>query len=354
MNNSDVGYKIINKGDVIIDSIPDPVWRKIKDIEPTKSNSVLEVDNKKIRVIVNRNDGVEIYLSSEKPLHIKKEELLDIELNFIKSRLKDIVEDIGKEKDRIRSAFLRLTHNIKTLSTLNIQDIDFFSPMGSTDDFNLRKLSDWELYVKELDNDSKTQLAKMLLRVYKNTQHIQNDLIVYNRLFNNINEEKDYSHHHIHKVIMRSVLSCASPLIESGVRLNIGESDKTVFIDYTSIQVALFYILDNIVKYIRPNTELKITFHHDKKTKENTVSFEMESLHVRKDEVDRIFDDGFSGRAAKLCKKNGSGIGLFVAKKLIEENNSKIEFVTDGKVKETVIGRPFGKNTIKITFNKVQ
>lgn len=346
-------FMLYSDGNVIVDNIQEEDKKEISSyLHMDNCNQKIISNSKDIRLLIKSSGKIKVVMISNLEQHLRKDSILYAEACFILSRVSSVNEELESTSQKINGAFLRLTHNIRTLSTLNIQDIECFSPMGSTQDSNVRKLSDWRLFVDELDNDNKLQLAKMLLRVYKNTQHIQNDIIVYNRLLNNIDEEKEFIMHPLHKVVMRSVFSCASPLMEAGVKLEIGQTEKLVLIDYTNIQVALFYILDNIVKYIRPNTTLKIKFEYDRKTKVNSVLFEMESLLVRKDEVSKIFDEGFSGREAINCKKNGSGIGLFISKKLINENDADINFITDGEVKDTAIGRNFGYNKIRIDFNK--
>jgi len=340
----------------------DIVFNNIKDTDNDEINQYITDgdQNKKIklkgsdaRIIKKTKGSLEVIIVSTINLHLKRESILDAEADFILSRVDEINEELNQKIKKINSSFLMLTHNIKTLSTLNIQDIECFSPMGSTQDINVRKLSDWTIFVNELDNDDKLQLAKMLLRIYKNNQHIQNDIIVYNRLLNNIEEEKEFIYHPLHKVVMRSVFSCASLLLEEGVKLNLGQTENFVHIDYTSIQVALFYILENIVKYIKPNTQLNIRFESDKKNKTNSVLFEMESLLVRKDEIPRLFDEGFSGQEAIKSKKSGSGIGLFISKKLINENNANISFISNGEITYSSMGRNFSKNTIRIDFNNL-
>lgn len=351
MKNNKCYLKLLNDNKVIYDDISDKNLPELaSNFDKSSFNEKINLKDKTYRLVIKSESASKVIMLSDLGQHLRQGNLMLAEANFILSRLDAISTSIDSTKLKINDAFQRLTHNIRTLSTLNIQDIECFSPMGSTQDSNIRKLSDWKIFVNELDNDEKPQLAKMLLRVYKNTQHIQNDIVVYNRLFNNVDEKKEFAHHPLHKVVMRSVLSCASPLMEAGVKLEIGQTENSVLIDYTSFQVALFYILENIVKYIRPNTTLSIKFDYNRKVKVKSVVFEMESLLVKKHEVNKIFDEGFSGQEAIKCKKNGSGIGLFIAKKLINENNADIKFITDGEVKDIAIGRSFGKNVIRIDF----
>ena len=51
-------------------------------------------------------------------------------------------------------------------------------------------------------------------------------------------------------------------------------------------------------------------------------------LEILEEERDKIFDRGYRGLKAKERYPVGAGIGLYIAKKIIELHNGKIELVT--------------------------
>ena len=71
-------------------------------------------------------------------------------------------------------------------------------------------------------------------------------------------------------------------------------------------------------KYVCPHTKVKVNIS----SKENchVVEFEMHSLSLDKDEEGKIFHENYSGRQAKKLGKNGCGLGMYRARRLLEMN----------------------------------
>lgn len=346
-------FHLKKEGETLIDTLPIELKKIINDLPSNELNinKIIKNKNKKYRVIIETNEKYTLkFISSDKD-HLKSKKLSQSDADSIIARNKKIDEIISKERKNISENFSKFTHNLKTLCTMSIQDIELFSPMGSTDDFNISKLKDWSIFISELESSEKIELAKTLMRIYKNMQHTQNDITVYEYLFNNVPVKTKITDHSIHKLITRSVLCCASLLLEKGVTIKFGEADWPVQIDYASTQVALFYVMDNIIKYIKPNTDLVISFVYEKARKKTIVTFKMESLFVSKNEENRIFDEGYSGKQAIDCNMNGKGLGMFTAKKLLNENKANIRFLTKGVSSDLFLNRKYSENEITLEFS---
>ncbi|UGS48668.1 HAMP domain-containing histidine kinase (plasmid) [Kosakonia cowanii] len=360
MANRDFYYSLWEGDSCLVSNIPENLeyYANVKSLETIEAinkkntiNEVITVSNgDRYRLTIKEEKGYKIAFISNIQDHIRSSKLSIADVNSILSRAKMIDESISKAKKEVRDNFSKFTHNLKTLCTMSIQDIEVFSPTGSTADLKISKLSDWKIYVSELESEDKTELAKTLMRIYKNMQHVQNDIMVYEYLFDGISITKKPNDHSIHKIITRSVLCCASILLEKGVRIKFGNSTWPIKIDYTSSQVALFYIMDNIIKYIKPNTDLDIKFEKNK-TGKIVVIFEMESLFVEKSEEKKIFEEGYSGRHSVHANMSGKGLGMYTAKKILEENNASIIFLSTGEPTDAFLHRKYGKNKITITFN---
>ncbi|MBN2680046.1 MAG: ATP-binding protein, partial [Acidithiobacillaceae bacterium] len=78
------------------------------------------------------------------------------------------------------------------------------------------------------------------------------------------------------------------------------------------------------------------------------ISINAFSLAINEDEVDKIFGDGYSGKVPSQLRKSGSGIGLFVANKLINANGGKLSVIRDKGETHTVIGIKYQENEFMI------
>ena len=101
-------------------------------------------------------------------------------------------------------------------------------------------------------------------------------------------------------------------------------------IDFESIQVALYHIVENAAKYIKPQTILKVLLSNDDKF--HTIEFKMNSLHLYPDDIKQMFNEGYSGINAKKTSKAGDGIGMYRVKRLIELNKSEIHVVAGDEI----------------------
>jgi sensor histidine kinase regulating citrate/malate metabolism len=74
-----------------------------------------------------------------------------------------------------------------------------------------------------------------------------------------------------------------------------------------------------------PNSEFKISF----KSVESfiNIEFNMISLKVEPDELDKIFSEEISGHWSEELELAGDGIGMFMIKKLIELNKGTVNFI---------------------------
>ncbi len=126
------------------------------------------------------------------------------------------------------------------------------------------------------------------------------------------------------------------------------EVDKTLLqavFDYDSIHVCIYYLVENAAKYVRPNSELKVTSHEDGAGLVD-IRFSMESLVIQPSEVERIFDEGYSGMKAVQGKLSGAGIGLYLARAMAKLNKGRLT-VIPGKPS---IGSEYARNSFILTL----
>lgn len=247
-----------------------------------------------------------------------------------------------KEKQKNR----RLKHNLITHSSNILQELYKLFPQDSFRNGN-NHIDTIENIIKK---DTKKS-AYTFLKVLKNSNLMKAEFDVYEMLETE-SPYLDFSKHSIHKVLILTLNPFWLDLVEHNVTINIESYHGTVTIDYKSISVVLSHLFDNMSKYIMPDSELNISFAESHESV--TVYIEMNSLQVKKDELQNLFSEGHSGEWAKKLEIEGDGIGMFVAKKLTELNcgTIKMEVNIDNKTPVVLDGIPYERNRVIINIKK--
>ncbi len=100
---------------------------------------------------------------------------------------------------------------------------------------------------------------------------------------------------------------------------------------YDSFELVPFIIIDNAIKYSPQRGNVNIYFFEA--TDKLVVTIESTGPSVSNDELALLFTKGFRGRLAKESKIAGSGLGLFLAKKVCEVNGIEISISAYDNVK---------------------
>ena len=136
---------------------------------------------------------------------------------------------------------------------------------------------------------------------------------------------------------------------DKDVYVNVGECRSSVHCDYETLQVALYHLIENASKYVKPKSTIDILFNE--KDNRINVHFKMTSLYIEEKEYSKIFIEGYSGSEAKKTYKDGEGIGMWRIKQMLELNDFTIE-LNAGKVIENLNGFRFSDNEFIIGLKK--
>lgn len=102
-------------------------------------------------------------------------------------------------------------------------------------------------------------------------------------------------------------------------------------VDFETLQVAVYLIIENDSKYIGPHTNPQISFRKDNGFQ--IVEMDMKSLHIKTDESDTIL--GKDSLVGKRFVLNSTGWnGFYRAKRFIERNGGTLVVHPGGEVEE--------------------
>jgi len=112
---------------------------------------------------------------------------------------------------------------------------------------------------------------------------------------------------------------------KSGIKLNIKlkEGSVPVYGDKGRILQLLTNLFDNSVKY-RKSNYVDINVSSEKMDGEVRITVEDNGIGIDKDEIDKIFNVFYRGRAALDRKIEGSGCGLTIVKKIVDMHGGNI------------------------------
>tara|TARA_R110002072_G_scaffold31735_14_gene97648 strand:+ start:3710 stop:4783 length:1074 start_codon:yes stop_codon:yes gene_type:complete len=244
--------------------------------------------------------------------------------------------------DDITSNTNRLIHNLTTLNAVNLQQIYSVFPQENLTR-NIGKSVD---VIEEIVKNEPKSAARCIMNLTKNTIATRTEFSVYQKMFEKQPSLQQRTHN-VHKVLMNILYVFFPDFTDKDVRIPIHcEGTISAFFDYESVQVVLHHLIENAAKYTLSGSDMSIRI--DQKEAGVLLEFEMVSLAVDPEEYQAIFSDGYSGIYPKKTGKSGRGIGLNIAKRLLELNNGWIEFACDLSTRTDHFGVPYQLNVFRI------
>ena len=119
-----------------------------------------------------------------------------------------------------------------------------------------------------------------------------------------------------------------STLIREKISLNTHDLELEVNTDSKWIVFILNQIIQNSIKYRKnKNSEIEI---FSKRGKENVTLFVKDNgIGIKKSEIKRVFDKGFTGTNGRKSNQKSTGIGLYLSKKLCDKLGIGIELKSE-------------------------
>ena len=238
----------------------------------------------------------------------------------------------------------RLVHNLTSINAHNIQEIYDLVPQEILTSNYQTQL---DFIQKEIRRDVR-KASLMFLRIAKHNIHMKSEFSIYRKL-DRSDAEIEFKNHPIQKVLMNVLHTFFVDFTNNNIFVEVDNYYGDVRIDYETIQVAIYHLIENASKYTKPETNILIQFKdYDDEVE---VSFMMTSLFVEHDEVEKIFEEGYSGKAARQSKQSGDGIGMWRINQMLNINKGSVKFI-NGRNKFFSNGVTYGENQIILKFKR--
>ncbi|TPN82981.1 ATP-binding protein [Aquimarina algicola] len=266
---------------------------------------------------LNRKELIEILeetkdaITHSKALTIKSNELERIQKTLLESNEK------LKEIDQIKDEFiLTISHELRTPIT------------------SIRLLSEMLYNEPESYMDKKDVFLKTIIQESERLSDLIDDTLLQEKL--ELGQLKwEYDHYPIHELITNAVNAVLPISKDSGITVlnNIQNDNHTiVYADRKHLERVFINILVNAIKFNDPEKELqKIEVSLIKDQNSITICIEDNGIGIAKENHKKIFNTfvQVQNKRQKI-KPKGSGLGLSIAKKIVEHHNGVLN--VDSKI----------------------
>lgn len=349
MNLSDINLHIVNNKSsaVLYNSFEDRIL--LLDVKKLakEASCVLHLSGKNTRILKIDDGDNTIYSASTVKDAINSAKSLSSLSKLMLFNARNLSELESTTKKNCYKDLQRLLHNLVTINAHNMQEVFSIIPQESIG----RGGASWKNEIKECVVKDPYDTSLTMVRIAKNNLKIKHEISVFNILIDEKPTLKKHDHM-IHRVLMNSFYVFFPDFTDKNIKINIKPTSLTHTFDYETVQVALYHFIDNSTKYAAPNSDIDVTTFVDKENQKLIIRFEMNSLEIKDDELELIYDEGYSGVFAKKNQLSGSGIGMARITELLSINNAKLYLHEKRNPAFLIEGIPYQNNNFDIIFDR--
>lgn len=170
--------------------------------------------------------------------------------------------------------------------------------------------------MKLLCENHRSDLTKGLLTELEKTNRFTEQALYYAR---SEYTEKDYLVREIRlfDVVHQAIAENKYLLLQSGVSIELQETDDTVYSDEKWVCFILNQLIANSVKYRGPQPVMK--FYTVGQGNQITLCVQDNGIGIDSGDLSRIFEKGFTGKNGRSAAQNSTGIGLYLCRRLCDK-----------------------------------
>lgn len=150
------------------------------------------------------------------------------------------------------------------------------------------------------------------------------------------------------KTLLAAVNGIYMKAFEKNISISVNEfEDDKLFFDPRWTQEALLNVLDNGVKYSPSGTSIEIKVIP--MVSYYLIEVEDQGVGVPKEEMNQIFKRFYRGKGSLILKTEGTGVGLYLTRKILEEQGGSIRVKKGRKGSVFLIALPKTRFKSKVT-----
>ena len=247
--------------------------------------------------------------------------------NFIEGKiLKDILQDTGKSMLENVNYYKNIQEDYKEYIELWIHEVKI--PIAAS---------------KMIIENNKNEVTKSIDEELDKVENYTEQALFYARS-NAV--EKDYiiNKTNLKEIVNGAILKNKTTLINEKASLELSNlKEEEVYTDSKWAIFIINQIIQNAIKYSKKENK-KIEISSQEKNDKVILYIKDNGIGIKKGEITRVFERGFTGENGRIIGQKSTGIGLYLCKKLCEKLGLGIELNSE-KDKGTEVRIIFPKNS---------
>lgn len=234
--------------------------------------------------------------------------------------LKEVIQETGKSMLENVNIYKRNQEDYKEYIELWIHEIKI--PIATS---------------KLIIENNKSKVTRSINEELDKIENYTEQALYYARS-NDANKDYIITKTSLKEIVNTAILKNKTSLLSNKVTIELNENiDKEVYTDSKWTTFILNQIIQNSIKYAKEEDK-KIEIYSDEKKDKTILYIKDNGIGIKKGEITRVFDKGFTGENGRLIGKKSTGIGLYLCKKLCDklglgiELNSEIDVGTEVRI----------------------
>ena len=247
--------------------------------------------------------------------------------NFIEGKiLKDILQDTGKSMLENVNYYKNIQEDYKEYIELWIHEVKI--PIAAS---------------KMMIENNKNEVTKSIDEELDKVENYTEQALFYARS-NAV--EKDYiiNKTNLKEIVNGAILKNKTTLLNEKTSIELSNlKDEEVYTDSKWAVFIINQIIQNAIKYSKKENK-KIEISSQEKNDKVILYIKDNGIGIKKGEITRVFERGFTGENGRIIGQKSTGIGLYLCKKLCDRLGLGIELNSE-KDKGTEVRIIFPKNS---------
>ncbi|MGL5756280.1 MAG: sensor histidine kinase [Paraclostridium sp.] len=225
------------------------------------------------------------------------------QLSILGKNLELGFEKLNKEKENIKALVTDISHQLKTpLSSLKLNNSLI---MEENDDEDMRML----FLIK---NEEIIQKLNNLIDALVNISRLEASMISIKIGNKNIKD-----------TIIKSISSSYTKALEKDIELELNEFED-IYVEHDArwSEEAIFNVIENAIKYSDPKSKIYIDV--SKTINYVRIDIKDSGIGIKKEDYNEIFKRFYRGTSKEVKYTEGSGVGLYLSRKILEKQGGNI------------------------------